>query len=47
MLYIANVGEDEIGDEDNDKVSNSRIWQEDSEVIVISAKNRRRNRYIR
>lgn len=40
MLYIANVGEDEIGDEDNDKVKGIREYaeKEDSEVIVISAK---------
>lgn len=40
MLYIANVGEDEIGDEDNDKVKAIREYaeKEDSEVIVISAK---------
>ena len=40
MLYIANVGEDEIGDEDNEKVKTIREYaqQEDSEVIVISAK---------
>lgn len=40
MLYIANVGEDEIGDDDNDKVKAIREYaaQEDSEVIVISAK---------
>ena len=40
MLYIANVGEDEIGDEDNDKVKAIReyVEKEDSEVIVISAK---------
>lgn len=40
MLYIANVGEDEIGDEENDKVKAIRDYaaQEDSEVIVISAK---------
>ena len=40
MLYIANVGEDEIGDEENDKVKAIRYYaaQEDSEVIVISAK---------
>ncbi|HLR20030.1 MAG TPA: redox-regulated ATPase YchF [Staphylococcus sp.] len=40
MLYIANVGEDEIGDEDNEKVKAIREYasQEDSEVIVISAK---------
>ncbi|HDC8848248.1 TPA: redox-regulated ATPase YchF, partial [Staphylococcus aureus] len=39
MLYIANVGEDEIGDDDNDKVKAIREYaaQEDSEVIVISA----------
>ncbi|MBI5975059.1 redox-regulated ATPase YchF [Staphylococcus canis] len=40
MLYIANVGEDEINDEDNDKVKAIREYaaQEDSDVIVISAK---------
>ncbi|ATH61182.1 MULTISPECIES: redox-regulated ATPase YchF [Staphylococcus] len=40
MLYIANVGEDEIGDEDNEKVQAIREYadKEDSEVIVISAK---------
>ncbi|HGO1493679.1 TPA: redox-regulated ATPase YchF [Staphylococcus aureus] len=40
MLYIANVGEDEIGDDDNDKVKAIREYaaQEGSEVIVISAK---------
>ena len=40
MLYIANVGEDEIGDEDNDKVKAIREYaeKEDSEVILISAK---------
>lgn len=40
MLYIANVGEDEISDEDNDKVKAIREYaaKEDSEVIVISAK---------
>ena len=40
MLYIANVGEDEIGDEDNDKIKAIREYaeKEDSEVIVISAK---------
>lgn len=40
MLYIANVGEDEIGDEDNDKVKAIREYatKEDSEVIVISTK---------
>ncbi|PZQ04127.1 MAG: redox-regulated ATPase YchF [Staphylococcus epidermidis] len=40
MLYIANVGEDEIGDEENDKVKAIREYaaNEDSEVIVISAK---------
>lgn len=40
MLYIANVGEDEIGDEENDKVKAIRDYaeKEDSEVIVISAK---------
>ena len=40
MLYIANVGVDEIGDKDNDKVKAIREYaaNEDSEVIVISAK---------
>ena len=40
MLYMANVGEDEIGDKDNDKVQAIREYaaNEDSEVIVISAK---------
>ena len=40
MLYIANVGEDEIGDEDNEKVKAIREYaeNEDSEVILISAK---------
>ena len=40
MLYIANVGEDEIGDEYNEKVKAIREYaaKEDSEVIVISAK---------
>lgn len=40
MLYIANVGDDEIGDKDNDKVKAIREYaaNEDSEVIVISAK---------
>ena len=40
MLYIANVGEDEIGDEDNEKVQAIREYadKESSEVIVISAK---------
>ena len=40
MLYIANVGEDEIGDNENDKVKIIREYaaKEDSEVIVISAK---------
>ncbi|MDK9858402.1 redox-regulated ATPase YchF [Staphylococcus equorum] len=40
MLYIANVGEDEIGDEDNEKVKLIREYasKEDSVVIVISAK---------
>ncbi|MDW4403892.1 redox-regulated ATPase YchF [Staphylococcus saprophyticus] len=40
MLYIANVGEDEIGDDDNKKVKLIREYaaKEDSEVIVISAK---------
>ncbi|SUK17642.1 GTP-binding protein [Staphylococcus agnetis] len=40
MLYIANVGEDEINDTDNEKVQAIRDYaaQEGSEVIVISAK---------
>ncbi|MDK4094876.1 redox-regulated ATPase YchF [Staphylococcus pseudintermedius] len=40
ILYIANVGEDEINDVENDKVKAIREYaaQEDSEVIVISAK---------
>ena len=40
MLYIANVGENEIGDEDNEKVKAIREYasKEGSEVIVISAK---------
>ncbi|MDU7159586.1 MAG: redox-regulated ATPase YchF [Staphylococcus epidermidis] len=40
MLYMANVGEDEIGDKDNDKVKAIREYaaNEDSEVIVISSK---------
>lgn len=40
MLYIANVGEDEVNDADNDKVTAIREYaaKEDSEVIVISAK---------
>ncbi|NJH96937.1 redox-regulated ATPase YchF [Staphylococcus agnetis] len=40
MLYIANVGEDEINDADNEKVQAIREYaaQEGSEVIVISAK---------
>ncbi|AUJ52205.1 redox-regulated ATPase YchF [Staphylococcus hominis subsp. hominis] len=40
MLYIANAGEDEIGDDENDKVKTIREYaaKEDSEVIVISAK---------
>ncbi|PNZ12987.1 redox-regulated ATPase YchF [Staphylococcus coagulans] len=40
MLYIANVGEDEINDAENDKVKAIREYaaNEDSEVIVISAK---------
>ncbi|EJO7168567.1 redox-regulated ATPase YchF [Staphylococcus pseudintermedius] len=40
MLYIANVGEDEINDVENDKVKAIREYaaQEGSEVIVISAK---------
>lgn len=40
MLYIANVGEDEISDDDNEKVKLIREYaaKEDSEVIVISAK---------
>ena len=45
MLYIANVGEDEIGDKDNDKVKAIREYaaNEDSEVIVISAKSRKKS----
>lgn len=44
MLYIANVGEDEIGDDDNEKVKLIREYaaKEDSEVIVISAKLKKR-----
>ena len=40
MLYIANVGEDEINDAENEKVKAIRDYaeQEGSEVIVISAK---------
>lgn len=40
MLYIANVGEDEINDAENDKVKAIREYaaKEDSDVIVISAK---------
>lgn len=40
MLYIANVGEDEIGDDDNEKVKAIREYAENegSTVIVISAK---------
>ena len=40
MLYIANVGEDEIGDDDNEKVKAIREYAENegSSVIVISAK---------
>ncbi|MEB7824653.1 redox-regulated ATPase YchF [Staphylococcus chromogenes] len=40
MLYIANVGEDEINDAENEKVKTIREYaeQEGSEVIVISAK---------
>lgn len=40
MLYIANVGEDEINDADDEKVKTIREYaeQEGSEVIVISAK---------
>ncbi|PTF68950.1 redox-regulated ATPase YchF [Staphylococcus chromogenes] len=40
MLYIANVGEDEINDADNEKVKTIREYaeQEGSEVIVISAR---------
>jgi ribosome-binding ATPase YchF (GTP1/OBG family) len=38
LLYIANVGEDEIGDEDNDKVKAIREYaaKEDSEVNLIN-----------
>ena len=40
MLYIANVGEDEIGDDDNEKVKAIREYAENegSSVIAISAK---------
>lgn len=40
MLYIVNVGEDEIGDKDNDKVKVicEYVVNEDLEVIVISVK---------
>lgn len=40
MLHIANVGEDEIGDDDNEKVKAIREYAENegSQVIVISAK---------
>lgn len=38
MLYIANVGEDEIGDNDKVKAIREYAANEDSEVIVISAK---------
>ncbi|MCU5746489.1 redox-regulated ATPase YchF [Staphylococcus sp. SQ8-PEA] len=40
MLYIANVGEEEIGDDDNEKVKAIREYadNEGSQVIVISAK---------
>ncbi|REH94008.1 redox-regulated ATPase YchF [Staphylococcus felis] len=40
MLYIANVGEDEVNDAENDKVKAIRDYaaQEDSDVIVISVK---------
>ncbi|EKU48182.1 redox-regulated ATPase YchF [Staphylococcus massiliensis] len=40
MLYIANVGEDEINDDDNEKVKAIKEYAENegSDVIVISAK---------
>ena len=47
MLYIANVGEDEIGDEDNDKVKRSRICVQKILKLSLLVQNRRRNRYIR
>lgn len=48
MLYIANVGEDEIGDVENDKVTAIREYaaKEDSEVIVISAKLKKRLQHL-
>ena len=47
MLYIANVGEDEIGDDENDKVKTIREYaKEDSEVIVISAKLRKKLQHL-
>ena len=48
MLYIANVGEDEIGDEDNDKVKAIREYAR-KKILKLSllVQNRRRNRYIR
>ena len=48
MLYIANVGEDEIGDEDNDKVKAIREYRQ-KKILKLSllVQNRRRNRYIR
>ena len=48
MLYIANVGEDEIGDDENDKVKTIREYaaKEDSEVIVISAKSRKKLQHL-
>ncbi|WP_082232003.1 redox-regulated ATPase YchF [Halobacillus massiliensis] len=40
ILYVANVSEDEIGEEDNDKVKQIREFaaNEDAEVIVVCAK---------
>ena len=47
MLYIANVGEDEIGDDENDKVKTIREYAaKDSEVIVISAKSRKKLQHL-
>ena len=48
MLYIANVGEDEIGDEDNDKVKQFENMQR-KKILKLSllVQNRRKNRYIR
>ena len=47
MLYIANVGEDEIGDEDNDKVKAIREYAAKILKLSLLVQNRRRNRYIR